>query len=411
MLASHSNRKDGHPPQKASPTNSGKPRFHYGLLQDIAKHRLATREHYKVDRMRNQELEITLQKASLDRLKPKPDESNLGFGQYFTDHMFTMRWNRQQGWHDATIQPYQHFSLEPAAMVFHYGQAIFEGMKAYRSKEDQIFLFRPEDNLTRMNQSALRMCMPRFPQDRVIQALRAMVYLDQEWVPRAKGSTLYIRPTMIATEPAIGLRPAEEYLFFIICCPVGAYYSGGFSPTKIYVEDRYVRAVPGGVGHAKTAGNYAASLRAQVEAHDKGYTQVLWLDAVERKYIEEVGTSNIFFLINGELITPPLEGSILPGVTRDSVLQLARDWGYPVTERRLSIEEIVTANAAGTLQESFGTGTAAVISPVGEFCYLDRHIQIQDGQAGPLASRLFNELQAIQFGEGEDLHKWRVRVG
>lgn len=361
--------------------------------------------------MLNQELEITLQKTPINQLRSKPDEANLGFGHFFTDHMFLMRWDRQQGWHDASIQPYQNFSLEPAAMVFHYGQAIFEGMKAYRSTDDQIFLFRPEENLTRMNQSAARMCMPRFPQERVLQALRAMVYLDQEWVPRTAGSTLYIRPTMIATEPAIGLRASEEYLFFIICCPVGAYYSEGFSPTKIYVEDRFVRAVPGGVGNAKTAGNYAASLKAQVEAHDKGYTQVLWLDAVERKYIEEVGTSNIFFLINSELITPPLEGSILPGVTRDSVLQLARDWGYAVTERRLTIDEVIDASNVGTLQESFGTGTAAVISPVGEFCYRDQHVQINDGKAGPLATRLYTELQAIQFGAQEDPHKWRVRVG
>ena len=361
--------------------------------------------------MLNKELEISLQKASLEQLKPKPNEQHLGFGQYFTDHMFAMRWNRQAGWHDAAIQPYQSFTLDPAAMVFHYGQAIFEGMKAYRSKDDQIFLFRPEDNLTRMNQSALRMCMPRFPQDRVLQGLRAMVYLDQEWVPRVKGASLYIRPTMIATEPAIGLRPAEEYIFFIICCPVGAYYAEGFSPTKIYVEDRYVRAVPGGVGNAKTAGNYAASLRAQVEAHDKGYTQVLWLDAMERKYIEEVGTSNIFFLIGNELITPPLEGSILPGITRDSVLQLARDWGYKVTERRLTIDEVIAASASGTLQESFGTGTAAVISPVGEFCYRDQHIQINQGTPGPLATRLYTELQDIQFGNQDDPHKWRVRVG
>ncbi|ADW18827.1 branched chain amino acid aminotransferase apoenzyme [Desulfobulbus propionicus DSM 2032] len=361
--------------------------------------------------MFNKELEVTLHKASADQLKPKPDQNSLGFGQFFTDHMFTMRWNRRQGWHDAVIEPYRNFELDPAAMVFHYGQAIFEGMKAYRSKDDQIFLFRPADNFTRMNQSALRICMPRFPQDRVLQALRAMVYLDQEWVPKTPGATLYIRPTMIATEPALGLRPAEEYLFFIICCPVGAYYAEGFAPTRIYVEDQYVRAVPGGVGNAKTAGNYAASVKAQVEAHDKGYTQVLWLDAVERRYIEEVGTSNIFFLIDGELITPPLEGSILPGITRDSVLQLARDWGYPVSERRITIDEVIAASKNGTLQESFGTGTAAVISPVGEFCYRDQHIQLNGGTTGPLAQRLFDELQAIQFGDREDPHKWRVRVG
>ena len=361
--------------------------------------------------MFNKELEVTLQKASVGQLKPKPDQNNLGFGQFFTDHMFKMRWSRQQGWYDACIQPYKSFELDPAAMVFHYGQAIFEGMKAYRGKDDQIFLFRPEDNFTRMNQSAVRMCMPRFPQKRVLQALRAMVYLDQEWVPNTQGATMYIRPTMIATEPALGLRPAEEYLFYIICCPVGAYYAEGFSPTKIYVEDKYVRAVPGGVGNAKTAGNYAASVKAQVEAHEKGYTQVLWLDAVERKYVEEVGTSNIFFVIKDELITPPLEGSILPGITRDSVLQLARDWGYKVSERRITIDEVFAAGESGILQESFGTGTAAVIAPVGEFCYRDKHVKVNGGEIGTLSKRLFEGLQAIQFGYGEDNHKWRVRVG
>ena len=361
--------------------------------------------------MFNKKLEVSLCKATVDQLKLKPDQDNLGFGRFFTDHMFKMRWNRQQGWFDACIQPYQPFELEPAAMVFHYGQAIFEGMKAYRSKDDQIFLFRPEDNFARMNQSAVRMCMPRFPQERILQALRAMIYLDQDWVPKAQGATLYIRPAMIATEPALGLRPAEEYLFFIICSPVGAYYAEGFSPTRIYVEDKYVRAVPGGVGNAKTAGNYAASVKAQVEAHEKGYTQVLWLDAVERKYVEEVGTSNIFFLINNELITPPLEGSILPGITRDSVLQLVRDWGYQVSERRITIDEVIAAGMAGTLQESFGTGTAAVIAPVGEFCYRDQHIQINGGLIGELSSRLFTELQEIQFGYREDPHRWRVRVG
>ncbi len=361
--------------------------------------------------MLHKDFEVSLHKAATEELKPKPDQTNLGFGQFFADHMFTMRWNRQQGWHEARIEPYRPFELEPAAMVFHYGQAIFEGMKAYRGADDQIFLFRPDDNLARMNQSAQRMCMPRFPQDRALQALRAMVYLDQEWVPSAPGATLYIRPTMIATEPVIGLRPAEEYLFFIICCPVGAYYTGGFSPTRIYVEDKYVRAVPGGVGFAKTAGNYAASLKAQAEAHDKGYTQVLWLDAVEHRYVEEVGTSNIFFVINDELITPPLEGSILPGITRDSVLQLARDWGCTIRERRITIDEVVTAGESGALTESFGTGTAAVISPVGEFCYRDKTVRINDGQPGPLAARLYEELQAIQFGRAGDPHKWRVRVG
>ncbi len=361
--------------------------------------------------MVNRELEIALNKVPDDQLKQKPDLDSLGFGQYFTDHMFMMRWNREKGWHDAVIQPYQSFNLDPASMVFHYGQAIFEGMKAYRSKSGQLSLFRPGDNLARMNKSATRICMPRFPEERILQALRALIYLDQDWVPAAEGATLYIRPTMIATEPMLGLRPSEEYIFFIINSPVGAYYAEGFNPTKIYVEDEYVRAVPGGVGNAKTAGNYAASVRAQVEAQKKGFTQVLWLDAVERKYVEEVGTSNIFFLIDDELVTPPLEGSILPGITRDSVIQLARDWGYTVNERQVTIDEVVAGCESGALKESFGTGTAAVIAPVGEFCYRGQTYTVNNSTTGELAKRLYRELQAIQYGDQEDPHNWVVRVG
>lgn len=360
--------------------------------------------------MVNNDIEIAVQKVPADQLKTKPDQDNLGFGNFFTDHMFSMHWNRQQGWHDAKIQPFQQLQLDPAAMVLHYGQAIFEGLKAYRTQDDRILLFRPQDNLARMNQSALRMCMPRFPVERVLQALRALIYLDKEWVPHTKGATLYIRPTMIATEPMLGLRAAEEYQFFIINCPVGAYYSEGFNPTKIYIEDQYIRAVPGGVGDAKTAGNYAASLKAQIGAQKKGYTQVLWLDAKERKYIEEVGTSNIFFVIDNVLITPPLKGSILPGITRDSVLQLAGDWGMQVEERQISIDEIVKACEDESLQESFGTGTAAVIAPVGEFCYQDKDFIINGGNTGPVAQKLYNELQAIQFGEQKDNHGWVVPV-
>ncbi|HHD56639.1 MAG TPA: branched-chain amino acid aminotransferase, partial [Desulfobulbaceae bacterium] len=312
------------------------------------------------------ELEISVRKAAPEQLKKKPDQNALGFGQYFTDHMFVMRWSREQGWHDAQLQPYQNFSIDPAAMVFHYGQAIFEGLKAYRGKSGNILLFRPTNNFERMNQSAVRMCMPRIPVDRILQALKALVYLDRDWVPNTDGATLYLRPTMIASEPALGLRPANEYLFFILASPVGAYYAEGFNPVKIYVEDKYVRAVPGGVGEAKTAGNYAASVKALTEAQSNGYSQVLWLDALEHKYIEEVGTSNAFFVINDELITPPLAGTILPGITRDSVLQLARDWGMHVNERRISIDEVVEAAGDGSLQEVFSTGTAAVISPLGE---------------------------------------------
>ncbi|MDD3814997.1 MAG: branched-chain amino acid aminotransferase [Desulfocapsaceae bacterium] len=356
-------------------------------------------------------MEIGLEKASQEQLKQKPAQDSLGFGAHFTDHMFLMKWDRQNGWHDAKICPYHNFSLDPAAMVFHYGQAIFEGLKAYKGEKGQVYLFRPQDNIERMNTSALRMCMPRLPLEKVFKALKALIYLDRDWIPTVAGATLYIRPTMIAVEPALGVRPAGEYYFFIIMCPVGAYYPEGFSPTKIYVTDKYVRAVKGGVGHVKTAGNYAASIMAAEEAHKAGYTQVLWLDACERKYVEEVGTSNIFFMINNELVTPPLGGSILPGITRDSVIQLARKWGVKVVERPVAIDEVIEASIDGSLTEAFGTGTAAVISPVGELCYKDKKYVINSGITGLMSQRLFDELQAIQNGQQEDPFKWITRVG
>ncbi|MBU0731000.1 MAG: branched-chain amino acid aminotransferase, partial [Proteobacteria bacterium] len=308
------------------------------------------------------------------------------------------------------VVPYQSFQLDPAAMVFHYGQAIFEGLKAYRSKDDTIYLFRPEANLERMNISAARMCMPEIDVPAVLEALKILLRVEKDWVPKAHGATLYIRPTMIASEAGLGVRPAKKFLFYIILSPVGAYYPEGFNPVKIFVTDKYVRAVPGGVGNAKTAGNYAASLMASVDAHNQGFTQVLWLDAIERKYIEEVGTSNIFFLIDDELITPPLSGSILPGITRDSVLQLTRDWGIKVTERRISIDEVLEASRSGAMQEVFGTGTAAVISPVGSLHYRGEDCQVNGGRTGALAQKLFDELQAIQFGEKEDPHGWMVAI-
>ncbi len=360
--------------------------------------------------MLHNDLDINLQKADPGCLKEKPDQNNLGFGVHFTDHLFVMKWNRQRGWHNAEIKPYQDFSLDPAAMVFHYGQAIFEGLKAYLGPDKQIFLFRPKENLERMNRSALRMCMPRFSVENVLKALKALIYLDRDWVPESKGATLYLRPTMIASEPGLGLRPAEEYTFFIIKSPVGAYYSEGFNPVRIYVEDKYVRAVDGGVGEAKTAGNYAASVKSLTEAQEKGFSQVLWLDAVERKFVEEVGTSNIFFVIGDELITPPLSGTILPGVTRDSVIQLAKDWSLDIKERSITIDEVYTSHKNGLLKEIFGTGTAAVISPVGELCYQEKVITINDGKTGPMAQRFYEELQAIQFGQREDVHNWMVRV-
>lgn len=322
-----------------------------------------------------------------------------------------MKWNRENGWHDAKICPYQKFEFDPAAVVFHYGQAIFEGLKAYKGDDEQVYLFRPKDNLERMNESAVRMCMPRIPVEKVLQALKALLYLEKSWIPSEEGATLYIRPTMIGVEPFLGVRPSDEYYFYIILSPVGAYYAEGFNPTKIFVSDEHVRAVKGGVGNVKTAGNYAASLFTSEVAKKAGYTQVLWLDACEHKYIEEVGTSNIFFKIGDELITPPLEGSILGGITRNSVLKLAESWGVKVVERKITIDEVLAASRDGSLQESFGTGTAAVISPIGELFYRDEVYTINNGEIGELSRRLFDELQSIQAGKAEDPFKWVDRVG
>jgi branched-chain amino acid aminotransferase len=355
-------------------------------------------------------MEIRVEKAADDFLKAKPDENSLGFGQHMADHMFVMQYDEKVGWHDAVIKPYGNFSLDPAAMVLHYGQEIFEGLKAYRGHDDKIFLFRSTDNLKRMNVSAARMCMPEIPVEDVFNGLKKLIALDKDWVPRADGATLYIRPTMIASEAGLGVRPAKRYIFFIINCPVGAYYPEGFNPVKIFVTDKYVRAVAGGVGNVKTGGNYAASIMAAVEAQKQGYTQVLWLDAIERRYIEEVGTSNIFFLIDDELITPPLTGSILPGITRDSVLHLTRDWGLKVSEKRISIDEVLAANEKGNLQEIFGTGTAAVSSPVGELNYKGQVCTINKGKTGNLARKLFDELQAIQNGHKKDPYGWVIEV-
>ena len=355
-------------------------------------------------------MDIRVEKSAPDLLKEKPDENSLGFGQHMADHMFVMLYDESMGWHDAAIKPYENFSLAPAAMVLHYGQAIFEGLKAYRGTDDKIYLFRPTDNLKRMNDSATRMCMPEIPVDFVFSAMKKLVALDKSWVPRAEGATLYIRPAMIASEAGLGVRPAKQYLFFIINCPVGAYYPEGFNPVKIFVTDTYVRAVAGGVGNVKTAGNYAASIMAAVEAQKQGYTQVLWLDAIERRYIEEVGTMNIFFLIDDELITPPLTGSILPGITRDSVLRLTKDWGLKVSEKRITIDDVLAANEKGSLQEIFGTGTAAVISPVGELNYKGQVCTINHGKTGALARKLFTELQAIQNGHKKDPYGWVVEV-
>lgn len=357
------------------------------------------------------DLEITLQKVPAEKRKEKPAADQLGFGVHFTDYMFFMKWSKEQGWHEARITAHEDFPIGPAAMVFHYGQAIFEGLKAYRGKDGQLFLFRPKDNFERLNAGAVRMCMPRVPVEKMVNVLKSLVYLERDWVPDAEGASLYIRPTMIAAEPALGVRPAGLYYFFIIMSPVGAYYPEGFNPTKIYVSDQYSRAVKGGVGDVKTAGNYAASLHMSQLAKKEGYTQVLWLDACEHRYVEEVGTSNIFFRISDRLITPPLGGSILGGITRHAVIDLARHWGLEVEERPIAIDEVVSANGDGTLQEVFGTGTAAVISPVGELFYKGVSHVVNGGRTGAVAARLYEELQAIQRGYRDDPFKWTVRVG
>jgi len=358
-----------------------------------------------------EDLEVALEKVPGEKMKKKPSPDKLGFGVHFTDYMFLMKWSRELGWHEAKICAKEEFRVDPAAMVFHYGQAIFEGLKAYRGKGGQLFLFRPKDNFERMNNSAVRMCMPRIPVEKIVNVLKSLIYLEREWVPRTEGATLYIRPTMIAVEPTLGVKPSSLYYFYIIMSPVGAYYAEGCNPTRIYVSDQYVRAVKGGVGNVKTAGNYAASLYMSEIAKKEGCTQVLWLDACEHKYVEEVGTSNIFFKIDDQLLTPPLEGSILGGLTRDSVIKLASSWGVDVVERRISIDEVLEANDEGRLQEVFGTGTAAVISPVGELLFKGNSYKINNGRTGELSARLYTELQAIQNGSQDDPFKWVVRVG
>lgn len=342
--------------------------------------------------------------------KPKPDQQQLGFGHYFTDHMFIMDYTEGQGWHDPRIIPYQDLALSPATMAFHYGQAIFEGLKAYRTEDKRILLFRPNKNIERINKSNDRICIPPVDEDFILEAIKEIVRVDSDWIPEAEGTSLYIRPFIIATDPYLGVRPANTYMFIIILSPVGAYYPEGINPVKIYVESSYVRAVKGGIGYAKTPGNYAASLKAQVEAQKKGYTQVLWLDGVEKKFIEEVGTMNVFFKINGEVITPSLEGSILPGVTRDSTIELLKTWGVPVTERRLSIKEVFDAYDRGVLEEVFGTGTAAVISPVGELNWDGRIITINDGKIGELSAHIYDTITGIQSGKIEDILGWTVEV-
>lgn len=344
-------------------------------------------------------------------LKQKPQDDRLGFGTIFTDHMFVMDYSRDKGWHNARIEPYGPFLIDPSTMVLHYGQAIFEGMKAYKTSDGKVRVFRPRDYLNRMNRSANRLCIPNIDVDFVLQGLLKLLTIEREWVPSSKGTSLYIRPFIISMDPYLGVRPSHTYRFFIILSPVGAYYPEGFKPVSIWVESKFVRAVKGGIGEAKTPGNYAASILAAEEAKAHGYTQVLWLDGCDRRSVEEVGTMNICFKIDNKIITPALQGSILGGMTRDSVIRVATDWGMEVKEERITIDEVYAAHERGTLQEIFGTGTAAVISPVSSLNWDGKIITVNDGEAGETALKLYDEITGIQYGTLPDKFNWMVEVG
>ena len=338
--------------------------------------------------------------------KPSPD-AELGFGHYFTDYMFTMKYTQGEGWHDPMIEPNEPQRFDLGTSIFHYAQGIFEGMKAFIQPDGSIAVFRPEENWARMNRSAERMCIPQFPADVVEEGMEELLKLEKDWIPTKPGTALYIRPTIVATRVMLGVHASTEYLFFIILSPVGSYYAHGLEPTKLLVEDFYVRSAIGGTGEAKCLGNYAASMKAGEEAEKKGFDQVLWLDAKDKKYVEEVGSMNMFVVINGEVVTPALVGSILPGITRKSCLQVLRDKGYPVSERRISIDEVIEASKNGTLDEAFGTGTAAVISPVGLIRYKDEDYVINGGKMGEVTKMLYDTITGIQYGKLEDVYGWR----
>lgn len=339
-------------------------------------------------------------------LKEKPDVNNLGFGKFFSDHMLTMDYSLDAGWHDLKIIPYGPISLDPSAMVLHYGQEVFEGMKAYRTSSGEIVLFRPDMNLKRLNKSCERLSIPQVDESILLQGLSKLIRIDESWIPSGEENALYIRPFIIATEPCLGVRASHTYKLIVILSPVGSYYPEGIHPVSIYVEQRYVRAFRGGTGAAKTSSNYAASIKAQEEAKTSGYSQVLWLDGVESKYVEEVGSMNVFFKVNGEVITPALSGSILAGVTRDSVIALLQSWGVRVTERKISMEELAEAHRQGLLEEAFGTGTAAVISPIGSMRWGEAEMTIAGGHTGELARKLFDTITGIQRGQQEDPFGW-----
>ena len=333
----------------------------------------------------------------------------LEFGKIFTDHMFAMDYDTEKGWHDERIVPYQNICLDPSAMVFHYGQTVFEGMKAYKNN-GKVYLFRPSENLKRLNKSNDRLCIPKIDEEKVLEYLYKFVDLERDWIPEEEGCSLYIRPFIIATDTQLGVKVSSQYKLIIIASPSGSYYKNGLNPVSIYVEKEYVRAVRGGMGMAKTGGNYAASMKSQDIAHEKGYSQVLWLDGVDRKYIEEVGAMNIFFVLKDKVITPMINGSILEGITRKSVIELLRHEGMEVCEERISIDDIVDYYKKGELLEIFGTGTAAVISPVGNLLYDKCEMIINDGKIGEISLHVYETLTNLQFGKIEDNFNWRVEI-
>ena len=351
--------------------------------------------------------EIKIEKAKV--LKEKPDFSNLGFGKYFTDHMFVMQYSDAEGWHDAKIVPFDYIPIHPASTVLHYGAEIFEGMKAYKTA-DGYQMFRPIENVRRMNDSAERLCLPTLDEEFTLKALTELINLDYEWIPDQPGTSLYIRPFMFGNDESLGVHAVHNATFVIILSPVGSYYKEGLNPVKICIESEDVRAVRGGTGYAKCGGNYAASLRAGKRAEAKGFSQVLWLDGVERKYIEEVGAMNVMFKINGEIVTPMLTGSVLPGITRKSSIEILREWGYKVTERLVSVDELMEAAQNGALEEAWGTGTAAVISPIGHLFYKEKDYVVSNNQIGELTQKLYNELTGIQWGKNPDKRGWCYKV-
>ena len=353
-------------------------------------------------------MEIKITRAAA--LKEKPDSSKLVFGKAMTDHMLIIDYDAGQGWHDARIIPYGPLQIDPAAKVLHYAEEIFEGLKAYRTADGSIQLFRVRDNIDRMNKSADRLCLPQIPEELAVSAIKKLVEVEQDWVPREKDTSLYIRPFMIGLDAALGVHSSHHVQFIVVVCPVGAYYPEGLNPVKIYIENEDVRAVKGGTGMAKTGGNYAASLRAGNRAQERGYSQVLWLDGVHRKYIEEVGAMNVMFKVNGKILTPDLNGSVLDGITRRSCIQLLKDWGYEVEERRISAEELFDAAESGALEEAWGTGTAAVVSPIGELAMDGRKVTVSGGKIGEITQKLYDELTSIQWGRTADPHGWITKL-